>query len=163
MRGKRRKQDRAMAEIRTTHLFTLALSVGAPQPVGAGPVGNRRVITVAGGRFEGERLRGTVLEGGSDWIIARPDGTTALDVRMVLQTDDGALIGLTYRGLRHGPPEVMERVNRGEPVDPSSYYFRTAMVFETAAPRYEWLNQIIAIGTGHRTADGPVYEVFEVL
>jgi hypothetical protein len=152
-----------MPEIRTAHLFTLTLSVGAPQPIGAGPAGNRRVVTVTGGRFEGERLRGAVLEGGSDWIIARPDGTVALDVRMVLQTDDGALIGLTYRGLRHGPAEVMDRVNRGEPVDPSTYYFRTAMMFETAAPKYEWLNRIIALGTGHRTAEGPVYEVFEVL
>jgi hypothetical protein len=152
-----------MAEIRTAPLFKIALTVGSPQPIGAAPAGNRRVVTVTGGRFEGERLRGTVLEGGSDWIIARPDGTTALDVRMVLKTDDGALIGLTYRGLRHGPAEVMEKVNRGEQVDPSSYYFRTAMFFETAEPKYEWLNRTIAIGSGHRTAEGPVYDVFEVL
>jgi Protein of unknown function (DUF3237) len=152
-----------MTEIRTAHLFTLTLSVGAPQPIGAGPAGNRRVVTVAGGRFEGERLRGTVLEGGSDWLLVRPDETTVLDVRLVLKTHDGALIGLTYRGFRHGPAEVLERVNRGDPVDPASYYFRVAMGFETASPQYEWVNRIIAIGTGRRTSEGPVYEVFEVL
>jgi hypothetical protein len=81
----------------------------------------------------------------------------------VLQTDDGALIGMTYRGVRHGPAEVMAKVNRGEPVDPSSYYFRTATLFETSAPRYEFLNRLVAVGTGRRTAEGPIYEVFEVL
>ena len=152
-----------MAEIRTAHLFTLTLNVGAPQPIGAGPAGNRRVVTVGGGRFEGERLRGTVLEGGSDWLLVRPDETTVLDVRLVLKTEDGALIGLTYGGFRHGPAEVMERVNRGDAVDPASYYFRVAMGFETASAQYQWLNRIIAIGTGRRTPEGPVYEVFEVL
>src|SRR5690349_3002041 len=152
-----------MPEIRTAHLFTIRLQVAAAQPLGPGPAGDRRVVEVVGGRFEGERLRGTVLSGGSDWIIVREDGTAALDVRLVLQTDDGALIGMTYRGLRHGPAEVMEKVNRGEPVDPSSYYFRTAVLFETSAPKYAWLNRVIAIGTGHRTPQGPVYDVFEVL
>ncbi len=86
-----------------------------------------------------------------------------LDVRIVLQTDDGAAIGMTYRGLRHGPAAVMERVNRGDAVDPSEYYFRTSVVLETAAPRYDWLNRIIAVGTGRRPPEGPVYDVFEVL
>jgi hypothetical protein len=152
-----------MAEISSAHLFTITLQVAAPQPIGAGPAGDRRVIAVTGGRFEGERLRGIVLPGGSDWILARPDGAMALDVRLVLQTDDGALIGMTYKGVRHGPAEIMTKVNRGEPVDPSSYYFRTANLFETSAPRYEFLNRLIAVGTGRRTAEGPIYEVFEVL
>lgn len=152
-----------MAEIRTTHLMTLALAVGAVQAIGATPAGTRRIGLVAGGTFQGERLRGTVLPGGADWIIVRPDGATTLDVRLVLETDDKALIGMTYRGMRHGPAAVMDRINRGETVDPSEYYFRTSVAFETAAARYGWLNRIVAVGTGRRPPEGPVYEIFEVL
>ena len=152
-----------MTELRTVHLFTLTLEVAGMQPVGATPAGDRRVGLVAGGRFQGARLSGTVLPGGADWIMLRPDGATTLDVRLVLQTDDGAAIGLTYRGMRHGPPEIMDRVARGEPVPPGSYYFRTSVAFETAAERYAWLNRIIAVGTGERPPSGPVYDVFEVL
>ncbi len=152
-----------MAEIRTTHLLTMKLAVNGMQPIGQTPNGNRRIGLVAGGTFEGPRMKGTILPGGADWIIVRPDGSTTLDVRIVLQTDDGATIGLTYRGMRHGPEAVMARVNAGELVDPSEYYFRTAVFFETAAEKYDWLNRIIAIGTGHRPPEGPVYDVFEVL
>jgi hypothetical protein len=152
-----------MAEIRTTHLFTLTLEVSGMQQVGATPAGDRRIGLVAGGRFEGPRLRGKVLPGGADWLALRPDGVTTLDVRLVLETDDGAAIGMTYRGLRHGPAEVMARVNRGEAVDPNTYYFRTAVMFETAAPKYAWLNRAFFIGTGERKPSGPVYDVFEVL
>lgn len=151
-----------MAEIRTEHLFTITLGVGAPQSLGVTPAGERRAVPVLDGRFEG-RLRGTVLPGGSDWITIRPDGVTQLDVRLVLRTDDGALIGMTYRGLRHGPEAVMARLGRGETVDPSEYYFRTTVVFETAAPAYAWLTRIVAVGTGHRPPEGPVYDVFEVV
>ena len=152
-----------MAELRTAHLFTLSLTVAGMQPVGATPSGTRRIGLVAGGSFTGPRLSGTVLPGGADWIMIRPDGVTTLDVRLVLQTADGAAIGMTYRGLRHGPAAVMARLDRGEAVDPSEYYFRTAVGFETAAPAYAWLNGIIAVGTGHRPPAGPVYDVFEVL
>ncbi|MGH7041567.1 MAG: DUF3237 domain-containing protein [Acetobacteraceae bacterium] len=152
-----------MAEIRTRHLFTMRLQVGDSQVIGAGPAGDRRIGLVAGGSFTGERLRGTVLPGGADWIITRPDGTMALDVRIALQTDDGAMIGFAYRGLRHGPPNVMARLARGEAVDPALYYFRTIGSFETAAPKYDWLNRIWCIGTGTRPPEGPVYDIFEVL
>ncbi|HEX3574903.1 MAG TPA: DUF3237 domain-containing protein [Rhodopila sp.] len=152
-----------MAEIRTSHLLTLKLAVSGMQPIGETPGGNRRIGLVAGGTFEGAKLRGTVLPGGADWIIGRSDGVTTLDVRIVLQTDDGAAIGLTYRGLRHGPPEVMAKVNAGQYVDPGEYYFRIAATFETAAPQYAWLNRMFAIGTGSRPPEGPIYEIFEVL
>jgi hypothetical protein len=152
-----------MAEIRTAHLFTLKLIAGPPQMVGTTPLGERRVVEVTDGSFAGERMRGTLVKGGAaDWILVRPDATM-LDVRLVLRTDEGALIGLTYRGLRHGPAAIIAKVNRGEPVDPGSYYFRTAVFFETSAPAFDWLNRTIAIGTGHRTPEGPVYDVFEVL
>jgi len=152
-----------MAEIRTAPLFSMILQVAGMQAIGATPNGNRRIGLVAGGTFEGPQLRGTVLPGGSDWIIGRPDGVTVLDVRIVLQTDDGAAIGLTYKGLRHGPAAVMEKINSGQFVDASEYYFRTAITFETASPKYAWLNKIFGIGTGSRLPEGPVYEIFEVL
>ena len=153
-----------MLDIRTQHLFTLRLKTAAPpQVVGAGPAGDRRVIQVTDGTFEGPRLRGTVMAGGTDWIIARADGALALDVRLVLKTDDDALIGMTYRGMRHGPEAVIARLARGEVVDPSEYYFRIGVNFETGAANYAWLNKLIAIGTGDRKPDGPVYDVFEVL
>ena len=152
-----------MAEIRTKPLMSLKLQVGAMQAIGPAPGGDRRVGVVGGGTFTGERLNGIVLPGGADWIIVRADGSMLLDVRLVLQTDDGALIGLTYRGLRHGPADVMAKVAAGEPVDPSSYYFRTAVLFETSADKYRWLNGVFGIGTGSRTAAGPEYEIFELL
>ena len=152
-----------MAEIRTTHLFKMTLAVAGMQVIGATPTGNRRIGLVAGGTFEGARLRGKVLPGGADWIVVRPDGVTTLDVRLVLETDDGAAIGMTYRGLRHGPHAVMDRLNRGEVVDPSTYYFRITVAFETATAKYAWLNGAAFVGTGDRTPSGPIYDVFEVL
>jgi hypothetical protein len=150
--------------IQTRPLFTITLEVPRIVDLGATPNGHRRIATVTGGKFEGERLRGTVqATPGGDWILVRPDGATVLDVRLTLETDDQQLIYMTYRGLRHGPAEVMARLAKGEAVDPSSYYFRTTPAFETASKKYDWLNRIIAVATGRREASGPVYEVFEVL
>ena len=152
-----------MSDVRTALLFEITLVTAPPQLLGKTPLGDRRIVVVTGGSFEGPKLRGTVEPGGTDWILLRPDGALQLDVRLSLKTDDGALIGMTYRGFRHGPPAVIERLNRGERVDASEYYFRTAPLFETSAPRYDWLNRIVAIGIGHRLPQGPVYRVFEVL
>ena len=91
------------------------------------------------------------------------DGVLNLDVRLTLETDDGATIYMIYRGYRHGPEEVIERLNRGEDVDPSEYYFRTAPMFETASEKYAWLNSVVCVATGRRNPDGPVYDVFQVL
>ena len=144
-------------------LFEIDLTVAGPQNLGVTPAGERRVFLVTGGRFEGERLRGKVLDGGADWVLIRPDAVLQLDVRTTLETDDGALIGMTYRGLRHGPPEVMEQLARGETVDPSAYYFRIAAFFETGAQDYLWLNRICAIGLGDRRPTGPHYSLIEIL
>jgi hypothetical protein len=152
-----------MSEIRTQLLFSITIAVAPPQVVGATPSGDRRNVQVTGGTFEGPRLRGTILPGGSDWIVVRGDGVWQLDVRVTLQTEDGALITMTYKGLRHGPAAVIERLNRGEAVDPAEYYFRTAPFFETASAKYAWLNGIVSVATGQRTASGPIYQVYEVL
>ncbi|MEZ5650947.1 MAG: DUF3237 domain-containing protein [Burkholderiaceae bacterium] len=152
-----------MSGIQTEKLFTLTLQVAMPMAsLGRTQYGDRRIATVTGGRFEGERLNGTVQGVGGDWILNRIDGVTQLDVRITLVTDDGASIFMTYRGLRHGPAEVMDKMARGEPVDPDAYYFRISPAFETGDERYAWLNKIICVGSGHRLPTGPVYQVYAV-
>jgi hypothetical protein len=152
-----------LTTLRSRPLFVMELDVRPLIMVGGSPGAFRRIGVVPGGVFQGERLSGKVMEGGSDWQTVRSDGATTLDVRLSLETGDGALIGMTYRGIRRGPPDVIARIERGEVVDPASYYFRTNPVFETGDPRYDWLNGILAIGIGHRLAGGPVYSVFEIL
>jgi hypothetical protein len=152
-----------LRNVRTRPLFVMHLNVRPLVVVGATPGANRRIGLVPGGSFEGERLSGQVLDGGSDWQAIRSDGGTTLDVRLELKTHDDAMIAMTYRGVRHGPADVISRMERGETVDPASYYFRITPMFETAAGAYDWLNRILAVGIGHRPPDGPVYSVFEVL
>ena len=151
-----------MRTVRTKPLFVMRLSVRPLQVIGATPGAFRRIGVVPGGTFEGERLSGEVLEGANDWQNVRADGSTTLDVRLVLKTTDDALIGMTYRGIRQGPADTIARLEKGEVIDPASYYFRIAPFFETQAPQYAWMNNLIAIGIGHRFAEGPVYSVFGV-
>jgi hypothetical protein len=154
---------REMTELRSRPLFIFQIDVKPASVIGAAPSGDRRVGEITGGVFEGARLRGKILSGGSDWQIVRTDGTWALDVRLVMETDDKALIGMTYRGLRHGPKEVLDRIARGEAVSPNDYYLRASPYFETSSEKYGWLNRVVALATGHRLPGGPIYQVFEVL
>jgi len=144
-------------------LMRLEVEVPPPQKLGLVPHGTRVIAPIAGGTFEGPRLRGKVLPGGGDWTLLRSDGVLELDLRITLETDDGALILLTSFGLRHGPADVLAALARGEPVDPSKYYFRTAPRFETSAARYTFLNRLIAIASGDRRPRGPIYTVEEVV
>jgi Protein of unknown function (DUF3237) len=137
----------ALKSIQTRPLFVLREQVPALLIIGQTPNAFRRICN-SGGSFEGERLSGEVVSG-NDW--------------QVLRTTDGALIVMTYQCLRAGPPSVLERLDKGEAVDPRSYYFRMNPLFETSAPRYDWINRIIAVGVGHRLPDGPIYNIFEVL
>lgn len=152
-----------MKELRTRPLFIFRIDVKKPSLFGVSPAGERRVGEISGGVFEGERLRGKILSGGSDWQRIRTDGTWILDVRVVMQTDDGHLIGMTYGGMRHGPKEVIDRIARGETVNASEYYFRAWPLFETSSERYGWLNRVVTIASGHRLPSGPIYQVFEIL
>jgi hypothetical protein len=150
--------------IESRPLFTLHIRLHPVQDIGATPHGRRRIVPVAGGEFTGDRLRGTVLaHAGSDWLLERADGAFQQDARITLETDDGALIAMSYRGVRHASTEVAARLARGEQVEPTEYYLRTAPFFETAADAYHWLNRIVAIGVGRRVPDGVTYDVFEVL
>ena len=151
-----------LTEVRTRPLFVIRLDVLPYQVIG-GPIGAfRRVGVIPGGSFEGSRLSGKVLPGGNDWQTVRSDGGVALDVKLVLETTDHAVIGMTYKGVRHGAEPVISRVNAGEDVDPSTYYFRTSPVFETASA-YAWLNNIVCVGVGYRSPQGVTYSVFEIL
>ena len=115
-----------------------------------------------GGSFSGPRLKGQVLPGGGDWVLARSDGVAELDIRLTLRAEDDALIYVSCRGLTDIAPAVRQRIARGKDVDPAEYYFRTAPFFETGSERFRWLNRLMAVGLGRRTAAGMVTEVFAV-
>jgi Protein of unknown function (DUF3237) len=153
-----------MKELKSRHLFTLTMKLPPTLEFGETPAGTRRVFTVSSGQFIGDRLRGEVLpQAGSDLLLVRQDGSFQQDVRLILRSDDGALILMTYRGVRHASQEVNARIARGERVPPSEYYLRTAPFFETSSPRYAWLNKIVSVAVGERQPDGVSYEVFEIL
>ena len=149
--------------LRLEPLFRAVVSLAPAQELGDAPLGRRRIIPITGGRVSGKRLNGTILPGGADWQIVRADGVADLDARYTVQSDDGALIYVSNRGLRHGRPEVLARLARGEDVDPGAYYMRTQPWFETGDARYAWLNRIVCVGTGARRPEAVELEFFEVL
>jgi hypothetical protein len=153
-----------MVDLRSRPLCRLELTLGPSIDAGATPYGRRRIFPVTGGRFEGDRLRGEVLpETSGDWLLTRTDGAFQQDVRLILKTHDGALIFMTYRGVRHAPDDVNARIARGETVSRSDYYLRTAPFFETASPDYAWLNRIVSVAMGERLDNAVGYDVFEIL
>ena len=125
--------------------------------------GTRRMIDITGGTFEGKNIKGTILSGGADWQTLRADGTADLDARYTLKTDDGVLIYIQNKGIRHAKPEVLARMAKGEKVDPKEYYMRTAASFEVADGKYAWLNKAIVISTGARMADHVLLRFYKVL
>ena len=136
-----------MDAINSRPLMVLRLETAATQEIGSTPQGALTIFPVIGGSFEGERLRGKVLPGGGDWVRARIDGILILDLRVTLETDDGGLIHMTFSGVR----------------DDANGYFRTLPRFETATPKYAFLNRLLAIGIGEIRPDGPVHVIEEVL
>jgi hypothetical protein len=130
-------------------LFNLSAEVGELISLGPGPLGERRVVTIDGGSFEGPTLRGAVL-GGADWQILRRDGVFELDARYAIRDEHGGVVQVLSQGYRHGPPEVMAQLARGGEVDPALYFFRTVMRFETGADDLAWLNKVIAVATAAR-------------
>jgi hypothetical protein len=143
-------------------IFRIRAELGEIVEAGRTPYGGRRVIEILGGTVEG-RVNGRIMTGGADWQIIRSDGVADVQARYVLETDKGARILVTSNGLRHGPPEVLERIAKGEDVDSSLYYFRTVMRFEASEPSLDWLNRIIAIARGKRDRVAVSLDVFEVL
>lgn len=154
---------REMTELRSRPLFAFRIDVAPPSIIGMTPGYDRRIGEITGGTFEGEKLRGKFRTGGNDWQSLRSDGAISINVRAVMETDDGALIAMRYRGIRHGPKEVIERLAKGEAVNPNEYYFRVTPWFETSSEKYGWINRVIAVAIGHRLPEGPIYNVFEIV
>jgi hypothetical protein len=146
-----------------TLVYRLEASLGEPLELGATAQGKRRVAPLTGGSFAGPEISGTLVPGASaDWQTILPDGTTLGDIRYTLRTQSGALLYVQSRSVRHGPPEVLARLGRGEDVNPSEYIFRTATQITTGADSLDWLNKGVFIGVGGRQPAGVIYEVYLV-
>jgi hypothetical protein len=144
-------------------LFDVSIEIASPYAIGETPHGNRLIVPVTGGSFEGPRLKGKILPGGGDWALGRPDGVGELDVRETWQTEDGALLYVTKRGyLTSTTPELATRWAAGEHIPHEEYYFVVTQYVETSAAQYAWLQQVIAIGMGSLVPGGISYQVFAV-
>jgi hypothetical protein len=147
---------------RLAFLMSISAEVGEPVTMGPAPLGERRVVYITGGTFAGPQLRGAVL-GGADWQILRRDGAIELDARYALKDERGGVVQVVSQGLRHGPPEALARLARGEDVDPASYFFRTFMRFETGDAELAFLNTTLALATARRYARRVELACFSVL
>jgi hypothetical protein len=144
--------------------FEANVSVATPLVVGPATIGLRRIVPITGGTVTGPRFTGRVVPGGADWQVVRPDGVLQIEAKYTLESSDGVLVMVTNRGMRHGPAGVIERLARGEPVDPSEYYFRTSAEFEAPVEsKYAWLNRAIFIGVAQRKAAAAIVRFYEVL
>ena len=151
-----------MPEINTAFLFTIALEIQVSS-LGDTPYGGRRIFYFDGGSFEGPRLNGIVLPGGGGWSLIRRDEVLEVDVRLLLETDDKHQIYMAWKGLRHGPKEVMDRLYRGQIVDSRAYYFRATPYFETSSEKYGYMNRICSIASGSLGVSARTLDVFQVL
>jgi Protein of unknown function (DUF3237) len=152
-----------LPEPRLTLVYRLEAVLGEPLDFGEVSQGHRRIVPQIGGSFEGPDVKGKLLPGASaDWQIVLPDGTVLGDIRYTLQTDDGALLYVQSRGVRHGSAEVLARLARGEDVDASEYTFRTSTQIETASARLDWLNKGVFVSVGGRLQGAVIYETYLV-
>jgi hypothetical protein len=145
------------------HLCDIDVDVGPMRDLGPTPHGRRRIVPILGGEVRGGRLEAAVLPGGADWQYVRGDGVVELVARYSIMTRDGVEIAVTNRGIRRAPPEAMERLSRGEAVDPALVYCRTVPTFEAPAGAYDWLNRSVFLATAARHPDKVQIRVFEVL
>lgn len=150
-------------ELRWRYLGAMRIEVERQVSLGTTPSGVRRFDILKGGTFEGPRLKGRILGGANDSLVQRRDGAFHPDVRLVLETDDGATVLITYRGIRIASDAVHQRLARQEVVPYTEFYLRNAPFFETGASQYDWLNRILSIGVGRREGPWVIYEVFEIL
>jgi hypothetical protein len=140
----------------------LRINVGPLVTLGPAPLGERRYVPLGSGTAHGPELNGSVIEGGVDWQVARSDGVLEIAAHYVIRTDEGALIEVQSTGLRHGPPEVMAALARGEAVPHDAYFFRTAVRFTTGAPAWLHLNKVMAVAVGQRHASVVVLDVYRL-
>lgn len=150
-----------LPEPRLTQVYRLEATLGQPLELGDTEQGRKRIVPLTGGTFTGQILgHGKLVPGASaDWQTILPDGTALGDIRYTLQTDAGAILYVQSRSVRHGSPEVLGRLARGEDVDPREYTFRTATQIQTADSALDWLNKGVFIGVAARQASGVIYEI----
>jgi hypothetical protein len=151
-----------MDPLKSEFLASMTAGLDVPQVVGPTPDGVRMIYYVTGGTIEGPKIKGKVLPGGGDWLRLRADGISVLDVRATIETDDGALIYAHYPGYITASVELFARIQAGEEIDPSQYYFRTAPRFETAASRYAELNSLICVGVGRLGPSRVSYSIYAI-
>ncbi|MHC2331323.1 DUF3237 domain-containing protein [Bradyrhizobium sp. USDA 4454] len=149
--------------LQTKYVFTITARVADVTSAGDIGTGVRRIIPIVGGEVTGEGINGKVLPFGADFQIIRPNELIELEAKYAFETDDGAVVYVENKGIRFGPVELLQKLKRGEPVDPKLIYFRTVPKFETGAEKYRWLMQHIFVGSAARHADRVVIDVHQVL
>lgn len=149
--------------LQTRYVFTITAHIGSVTSAGDIGAGVRRIVPITGGEVKGRDVNGKVCAFGADFQIVRPNELVELEAKYAIETDDGAVIYLENRGIRFGPIELLQRLNRGEPVDPGLIYFRTVPKFETGSEKYRWLMESLFIGSAARHADRVVIDVHQVL
>src|SRR6202171_1694050 len=152
-----------VAALRTKYVFSLAIEVGAPIVAGDLGHGVRRIIPILGGEVRGEGIRGTILPCGADFQTIRPNGLTELQAKYAFEMDDGANVYIENIGIRFGPKQLLDRIAKGEIVDPALIYFRSVPKFETGAENYRWLMENLFVGVGARYPDRVEIDVHQVL
>jgi len=152
------------AAVQTEFAFEARVTVDPPLVVGQTSQGLRRVVPITGGTVNGPKFKGKVVPGGADWQYVRSDGVLEVLAKYTLQSDDGVLISVDNRGMRHASAAVMERLTKGENVPGNEYYFRTSATFEAPlGSKYEWLNRAVFIGVAERHPDAAVIRFYRVL
>ena len=149
--------------LQTRYVFTITAQIGGVTSAGDTGSGVRRIIPITGGEVRGKDVNGKVLASGADFQIIRPNELVELEAKYAFETDDGAVIYVENKGIRFGPVELLKKLGRGEPVDPTLIYFRTVPRFETGAEKYRWLMESLFIGSAARHADRVVIDVHQVL
>jgi hypothetical protein len=150
-------------QLLTKYVFTITARIGEVTSAGEIGTGVRRIIPIIGGEVKGEGVNGKVCPFGADFQIIRPNELIELEAKYAFETDDGAVVYVENKGLRFGPVDLLQKLKRGEPVDPKLIYFRTIPKFETGAEKYRWLMQHIFVASAARHADRVVIDVHQVL
>src|SRR6266576_1217782 len=149
--------------LQTKYAFTITAHIGGVTSAGDIGHGVRRIIPITGGEVRGEGISGKICAFGADFQIIRPNELIELEAKYAFETDDGAVVYVENRGIRFGPVELLQKLKRGQPVDPKLIYCRTSPKFETGAEKYRWLMQRLFVGSAARHADRVVIDVYEVM
>lgn len=147
----------------TRYVFTITALVGPVTSAGQSESGERRIVPIIGGEVKGRDVNGKVLTFGADFQIVRASGLIELEAKYAIETHDGAVIYVDNRGIRFGPADLLQRLNRGEAVDPALIYFRTVPKFETGHEKYRWLTENLFVASAARHAARVVIDVHQLL